>query len=293
MSPAPPAPPDTDRTKVSRRYSPTCSRSRTACGRSPARAPRRARRPDRCCRARTGAPRRSSPRAPAARGSSPPCHTRRYASTRRAAPFRRSARGHPTALTTRGARPSIPGGPSAAKHNEPSRPPGTAVRLARRSRVPPLDRLTRTLVAIAAVSFLVIVLAYVLAPAAQAARALVADVSWTWTALYALLCSGMAARRHPERGRRRAWWWIGAACALFLGGQLVWNRYELLLGVAPPYPSLADVGFLGVYVCLLVGLARLLRTSRVRVFDVELLLDTTLVTLTAGALVYAFLLKPL
>ena len=159
--------------------------------------------------------------------------------------------------------------------------------------MPPLDRLTRTLVAIAAVSFLVIVLAYVLAPAAQAARALVADVSWTWTALYALLCSGMAARRHPDRDRRRAWAWIGAGCALFLGGQLVWNRYELLLGVAPPYPSLADVGFLGVYVCLLVGLARLLRTSRVRVFDVELLLDTTLVTLTAGALVYAFLLKPL
>jgi PAS domain S-box-containing protein len=159
--------------------------------------------------------------------------------------------------------------------------------------VPPLDRLTRTLVAIAAVSFLVIVLAYVLAPADHAARALVADVSWTWTALYALLCSGVAARRHPDRERRRAWAWISAGCALFLGGQLVWNRYELLRGVAPPYPSLADVGFLGVYVCFLVGLARLLRTSRVREFDVELLLDTTLVTLTAGALVYAFLLKPL
>jgi len=42
--------------------------------------------------------------------------------------------------------------------------------------VPPLDRLTRTLVAIAALSFLVIVLAYLLAPADRAARTLVAAV---------------------------------------------------------------------------------------------------------------------
>jgi len=42
--------------------------------------------------------------------------------------------------------------------------------------VPPLTRLTRTLVAIAALSFLVIVLAYLLAPADRAARTLVAAV---------------------------------------------------------------------------------------------------------------------
>src|SRR2546429_147449 len=47
------------------------------------------------------------------------------------------------------------------------------VRLARRSPVPPLNRLTRTLVAIAALSFLVIVLAYLLAPADLAGRTLV------------------------------------------------------------------------------------------------------------------------
>src|SRR5213082_1943996 len=51
-----------------------------------------------------------------------------------------------------------------------------AVRLSRRSPVPPLTRLTRTLVAIAALSFLVIVLAYLLAPADRAARTLVAAV---------------------------------------------------------------------------------------------------------------------
>src|SRR6184192_3758480 len=51
-----------------------------------------------------------------------------------------------------------------------------AVRLARRSPVPPLNRFTRMLVAIAALSFLVIVLAYLLAPADRAARTLVAAV---------------------------------------------------------------------------------------------------------------------
>src|SRR5207302_81748 len=125
----------------------------------------------------------------------------------------------------------------------------------------------------------------------RAARTRVADESWTWTALYALICSGVAARRHTDSERRRAWAWIGAGCALFLGGQLGWNGYELR-GLTPPYPSLADVGFLGVYVCFLVGLASLLRTARARLFDVELLLDTTLVTLTAGALACAVLLEP-
>src|SRR5437660_1968362 len=51
-----------------------------------------------------------------------------------------------------------------------------AVRLARSSHVPPLNRLTRTLVAIAAVSFLAILLAYLLAPADRAGRTLVAAV---------------------------------------------------------------------------------------------------------------------
>src|SRR5438105_4767276 len=63
---------------------------------------------------------------------------------------------------------------TAAKHNEPSRPSGPAVRLARRPPVPPLSRLTRMLVAIAAASFLAIVLAYLRTPADRAGRTLAA-----------------------------------------------------------------------------------------------------------------------
>src|SRR5206468_1889181 len=63
--------------------------------------------------------------------------------------------------------------------------------------------------------------------------------------------------------------------------------------VTPPYPSLADVGFLGVYVCFLVAVTKLVGAAPRRRFDYELLIDTVLVTLTAGALGYEFLHKPL
>src|SRR5438128_521679 len=76
-------------------------------------------------------------------------------------------------------------------------------------------------------------------------------------------------------------------------GQLVWSYYELIRRVSPPYPSLADVGFLGVYVCFLVAVTKLVGAAPRRRFDHELLIDTVLVTLTAGALAYEFLLKPL
>src|SRR2546425_8320503 len=88
---------------------------------------------------------------------------------------------------------------------------------------------------------------------------------------------------HPSPDQRRAWVWIGAGCVLFLAGQLVWSYYELIRRVSPPYPSLADVGFLGVYVCFLVAVTKLVGAAPRRRFDYELLIDTVLVTLTAGA----------
>src|SRR5207244_12334166 len=87
--------------------------------------------------------------------------------------------------------------------------------------------------------------------------------------------------------------WIGAGCVLFLAGELVWSYYELIRRVAPPYPSLADVGFLGVYVCFLVAVTKLVGAAPRRRFDYELLIDTVLVTLTAGAPPPGLLLKPL
>src|SRR5439155_285296 len=57
--------------------------------------------------------------------------------------------------------------------------------------------------------------------------------------------------------------------------------------------SLADVGYLGMYVCFLIAVTKLVGSEPRRRFDPELLIDTVLVTLMAGVLVYEFLLKPL
>jgi len=57
----------------------------------------------------------------------------------------------------------------------------------------------------------------------------------------------------------------------------------VVLSATPPYPSLADVGFLGVYVCFLVAVTKLVGADHAADSDHELLIDTVLVTLTAGA----------
>jgi len=158
--------------------------------------------------------------------------------------------------------------------------------------VPPLDRQTRALVSIAAGSFVAMVLAYLLSPADRAVRTAVADASWTWATLYAGLCCFLAAHRHPVPDQRRAWRWMGAGCGLFLAGQLIWDYYDLVARVRLPYPSLADIGYLSVYVCFLVAVTKLVGAEPRRRFDVGMLIDTVLVTLTAGALAYEFLLKP-
>jgi PAS domain S-box-containing protein len=159
--------------------------------------------------------------------------------------------------------------------------------------VSPLFKQPRALVAIAAGTFLAVVLAYALAPADRASRALLAGIAWSWSAAYAVACCAGAARRHPASDQRRAWSWITAGCGLFLAGQIVWNYYELIRRVPPPYPSLADVGYLAVYPCFLIAVSPLVGADSRRRFDVELVLDTLLVTLTAGALVYEFLLEEL
>jgi PAS domain S-box-containing protein len=136
------------------------------------------------------------------------------------------------------------------------------------------------------------VLAYVLGPQDNWRRAILADVSWTWCALLAMVCSALAARRSQDE-ERRAWRWIAIGCASFLLGQLVWNYYEIVRQLRPPYPSFADVGFLGIYPCFIVALRDLMRRQPDRHPDPEIALDAGLVTFTAAALAYEFLLEPI
>lgn len=138
---------------------------------------------------------------------------------------------------------------------------------------------------------MVCVLAYALGPADPRSRVLIADVSWTWCALFAAISCALAAQR-AEGEERRVWRWLAAGCTSFLLGQLVWDYYELWRRVRPPYPSLADIGYLGIYPCLMVAVQDLLHLQPNRKPDPDVALDAGLVTFTAAALAYEFLLAP-
>jgi len=157
----------------------------------------------------------------------------------------------------------------------------------------PLSRQARLLVAIAAVSFAAIVVVSLVVRADPQTRGLVAGHSITWSALYAAVCCGIAWRRLRGRPAQGTWLWVGAGCVAILLGQAVWSYYRFVLHVRLPYPSLGDVAYLGGYVCFGLAVVRLLRAEPRRRPDAEMILDTALVTFTAGTVTYEFLLAPL
>jgi hypothetical protein len=53
---------------------------------------------------------------------------------------------------------------------------------------------------------------------------------------------------HINRPSRAApWYLLALAMLLTSGGDLIWNIYELVLEVEPPYPSIADIVYLCAY----------------------------------------------
>jgi PAS domain S-box-containing protein len=157
----------------------------------------------------------------------------------------------------------------------------------------PLSRPARLLAVIAALSFAGILLLYAFPPHDRPTLSLVTDLCWIWASGYGAYCCFLAARHITQPDERRTWQWIGAGCVGFLAGQLVWTYHDVWLGAPPTFPSLADVGYLSINVCFAFGITTLLRGQPTRRTDPELILDTVLVTLTAGALAYEFLLEPI
>src|SRR5258708_13206838 len=123
----------------------------------------------------------------------------------------------------------------------------------------PLSRRARVLVSVAGVSLLAMVLLYAFPANARRTVVLISDLSWTWAAAFAAYACFASSRQVTTSEQRRTWRWIGAGCASFFVGQLVWTAYDLWRGAPSPYPSLADVGFLGIYACLMVGGLTLVR----------------------------------
>src|SRR6266516_2414892 len=148
----------------------------------------------------------------------------------------------------------------------------------------PLSRSARVVFSIAVASLVAMVLLYAFPPSDRRTLALSADLCWTWAAAFAAVACVAASRRVTTSEQRRAWRWIAAGCASFLAGQMVWNYYDLVRGAPPPYPSLADVGYLGIYACVIGGLRTLVLGQPLRRTDPELVLDNVLVPFVVVAL---------
>jgi diguanylate cyclase (GGDEF)-like protein/PAS domain S-box-containing protein len=107
--------------------------------------------------------------------------------------------------------------------------------------------------AVATVAFV----AWSLTPASHGrAGVVVSDVACLAAAVALATVATLAALRTGDRRRRVHLVLLGAAGASWAVGETIWGVHELLLGTEAPFPSLADVGYLGFIP--LVGVAALM-----------------------------------
>jgi PAS domain S-box-containing protein len=92
---------------------------------------------------------------------------------------------------------------------------------------------------------------------------IVTDLGWTLSSAIAAIGAFQAARVLSGT-ERRAWLLFGCGTAAWCAGQLVWDFYELILGVSIPFPSLADVGYVTFVPFMLAGVLTLRSTQTVR-----------------------------
>ncbi|MBC8065305.1 MAG: diguanylate cyclase [Chlorobia bacterium] len=110
--------------------------------------------------------------------------------------------------------------------------------------------------------------------------------------LWATICCFVywAKGKHETKSQRAAWFFIGLGCLSFTGGQTTWTVIESVLGEEVPFPGLADVGYLGSYPFLLMGVCMLLYSqhiaSRARLF-----LDSAITVASLAIMVWYFLIE--
>jgi diguanylate cyclase (GGDEF)-like protein len=130
-----------------------------------------------------------------------------------------------------------------------------------------------------------VVAGYLFIPDGSVASSVVYDV----IGLASALMIALAVRRHRP-SRPGLWWWMAAGQAVWVAGDITYSLYDKVLHVAP-FPSLADVFYLGSYPLILIGLAMVVRGRR-RAFDIGGVLDAGIVMVGLGLLSWTFLIRP-
>lgn len=102
-----------------------------------------------------------------------------------------------------------------------------------------------------------------------------------------------AASGENSRRQRLGWWFIGLGAASASLGQATWTYYETIVRTGTPFPSLADVGYLGCYPLMLFGLLLLASTHNNIAGRAKIFLDASISVGSAFALSWYFVLKPM
>src|SRR5690606_20823854 len=81
---------------------------------------------------------------------------------------------------------------------------------------------------------------------------------------------------------------IGLGCFSFAGGQATWTFYESIRGIEVPFPGPPDVGYLGSYPFLLIGVCMLLYSQHVA-SRARLFLDSAITVASLAILAWYFI----
>ncbi|MDQ1710198.1 MAG: hypothetical protein QOG49_1583 [Frankiaceae bacterium] len=106
------------------------------------------------------------------------------------------------------------------------------------------------------------------------------DLAGILPAVAAALACFSAARR--TRGQtRRAWRLLGAGSAMWMLGEMAWALYELRFGRLEPFPSFADIGYLGFYPLSILGLLAFPAAPTARASRLRTCADALLIAMSA------------
>jgi diguanylate cyclase (GGDEF)-like protein/PAS domain S-box-containing protein len=114
----------------------------------------------------------------------------------------------------------------------------------------------------------------------DSSRRVVSEVGFVVAPVVAGWCGVRVSRRDAVSAR--AWRWLAAGCGAWALASVVFAVDELGLGRLAPFPSYADVGYVGYAVPMVVGLRMLPRTIRVRTSRLRANLDAAVIVASLG-----------